>query len=76
MQTYISEFKLLMLVLMREVPSKGKRSSWIDPSVAEVGMHEPSLYDDGDGDNSDDDDEVDVVINNNYDDDIGAVGYR
>ena len=43
MQTDISEFKLLMFVLVREVPSKGKGSSGIDPSVAEVGMQKPSL---------------------------------
>jgi len=43
MQTDISEFKLLMFVLVREVPSKGKGSSWIDPSIAEVGMQKSSL---------------------------------
>ena len=71
MQTDISEFKLLMFVLVREVPSKGKGSSGIDPSVAEVGMQKPSLCEmivmimmiamsDNDGDDVVvDDDEVD-----------------
>jgi len=43
MQTDISEFKLLMFILVREVPSKGKGSSGIDPSIAEVGMQKSSL---------------------------------
>jgi hypothetical protein len=76
MQTDISEFKLLMFILVREVPSKGKGSSGIDPSIAEVGMQKSSLCEmivmimmivmsDNDGD----DVVVVVVVDDEVDDD-------